>query len=329
MSVTIKTIAESTGLSISTVSRALAETGRIKQSTRETVLQAAKRLGYTPNAAAKALITGRSRSIGLVVPTVTNPFFTAVLKGAQARARSLGYILIVADSDENPAVERALVAEFAARTEGVIVGVVPSATADADAESYASLGPMITINRQSDGISSACIDISAGARQAMEHLAAQGHRRIAYLGGSEYSWMNNIQRASFAEEANVAGMEFREFGPYTTDAEGGASALEPVLAGKFTAAIAFNDLMAMGLIGRLMAKGFHCPDDLSVIGVDDIPYASMSYPPLTTIRVNPDRLGMAAVDALVASFDAVDASLHRSLLDTQLVVRSSTGAVPA
>lgn len=325
MSVTIKTIAAETGLSISTVSRALAETGRIKTSTRAKVLAKAKELGYTPNEAAKTLITGRTKTIALIVPTVINPFFTAVLKGTQARARALGYILIVADSDEDPALERRLVAELTDRTDGLIVSVSPSPAAEEDAISYSERTPMVLLNREAPGVPYARLDMSGGARQSIEHLVALGHRRIAYIGGSDSSWMNHHQAALLIAEAAAAGVELKVLGPYATGPEGGAAALAPIRAAGITAVVAFNDLMAMGLIGQMSAQSLLCPEDLSVIGIDDIPYASMSTPRLSTIRVSPGRLGSAAVDVLVSIInEGHDARRTHVLQETELVVRDST-----
>ena len=171
-------------------------------------------------------------------------------------------------------------------------------------------------------------DMTAGIRQAVDHLVALGHTDFGYLSGNANSWMNDHASSLVASECARHGVNLRVFGPYTTEPEGGAAALEPVLASKVTAVLAFNDLMALGLMAQLEQRGLKCPSHVSVIGVDDIPYAAISSPPLTTVRVTPVRVGAGAVELLL---DVVEGRLstpeRRTTDGSQLVVRGSTSTV--
>jgi len=323
---TIKTVADATGLSISTVSRALAEKGRVSAGTRQLIVRAAKDLGYRPNQAAKTLVTGHTNTIGLVVPDIANPFFTSLLKGVQSRARSRGYIVLLADADNDANLERDVVREISHLTAGLIIHPVAAATTEGDLAIYAADGHAVVVNREADGIASARADLALGLRQAVAHLVALGHRSIGYLSGSEFSWANRYRLEVLKADASQYGIEVTEFGPYSTTAEGGAAALEPVVASRVTAAIAFNDEMALGLMSQMRARGMTCPTDLSIIGGSDFPYASMISPALTTIRVESNRIGRAAVDLLVELIENDEAEPgQRVALPTGLVVRESTG----
>lgn len=301
----------------------------MKPETRDLIVRTARSLGYVPNQAAKTLVTGRTKSIGLVVPDITNPFFTALLKGAQLRARSLGYLLLLADADNDSKLEREVVREIENLTGGVIIHPVASATSDEDLAQYAASGLVVVVNREAEGISSARADLAVGIRQAVAHLVALGHTSIGYLSGSPHSWANRYRLEVLKEETGRYDVGLSVFGPYSTSAEGGAAALEPVIASGVTAVIAFNDEMALGVISQMRARGIRCPQDLSVVGGSDFPYASMISPALTTIRVDPNRVGRAAVDLLVGIIESPDDfDVERVSLPTGLVVRESTGIAP-
>lgn len=326
MAATIKTIAAATGLSASTVSRALSSRGRVNAATKDRVFRAAQELGYQPNLAAKALVTGRSRTIALIVPTVTNPFFTALLKGAQARARSLGYMLLLGDSDEDAVLERELVSELLERSEGMIIAATPSPSATRDVEAYGAAGEVVLINRDAAGILHARPDVSEGLRQALEHLAALGHRRIAYIRGSASSWMDAHQQDVLTEQAGRLNLELSLLGPYATTSEGGEAAVDTIIASGASAVIAFNDLMALGITKRAHERGIGIPGALSVIGIDDIPYAAMAQPPLTSIRLNPYRIGRGAVDLLVNAIERPETEREGATFPTELIVRGTTAS---
>jgi len=313
--VTVHDVARAAGVSISTVSRALASPDRVAAPTRERVRAAADELGYRPNRAASVLRAGRTGAYGLVVPDLANPYFAAVAKGAQARARERGAGLFVVDTEENPDLEAEVLTSLAPQTDGVVL-CSPRAVDRA----LAVLGerPVVLVNHEADGVPAVETDHAAGMRRALEHLRALGHRRIAYVGGPESSWSDRRRRAGLAAAA-YDDVDVVALGAFRPQVEGGQAAADLVVASGATAVITFNDLVAVGLVGRLRARGLDVPGDLSVVGCDDSYVASLVTPALTTLRVDLRAMGRAAVDLLVADDGATAAPL-----DVDLVVRSST-----
>lgn len=325
MAVTIRTVADATGLSMSTVSRALANKGRINETTREYVAQKARELGYKPNSAARTLISGRSRNLGLVVPTITNPFFAALIKGAHRRSRELGYTLYISDANEDEVLEAELFAELAEGVEGFMIAATPSRDVEERVRSYAATKRTVLLNLRMDGVASATADTSEGLRQAVDHLAALGHRTIGFLAGSSTSWSSAERARIVAREAERVGLDFHEFGPYSPDFGGGAAATSPLLTSGATAVIAYNDMMALGLLSQMHALDVPAPGALSIVGIDDIPYSAMSTPRLSSVRVDPERIGKTAVELLVKTIEH-ETDGEPMTIPTAFVVRESTAA---
>ncbi|MCO5973948.1 LacI family DNA-binding transcriptional regulator [Actinoallomurus soli] len=327
MPVTIQDVAREAGVSVSTVSRAFTVPDLVKEETRQHVLQTAERLGYRPNRAARGLITGKTGNFGVIVPDLSNPFFPTVLKGVQARAREADYAVFLADCDENPAEEMALVQAMAKQVDGVIL--CSSRMTPSQLDRVVGTTSLVFINRQVRDNPAVLMGPAAGMRQAIDHLAALGHRRVAYLNGPKASWSNRERRRGLRQAARYA-MEIVELGPFAPRFEGGPHAADLVIAEGVTALIAFNDLLALGVMSRLADRGVAVPEEMSVVGFDDIPMAGMATPPLTTVAMQNERAGRAAVDLLVnlLTVSGADAGDLRRDLDCQLIVRAST-TVPA
>jgi DNA-binding LacI/PurR family transcriptional regulator len=325
--VTIQDVAREAGVSVSTVSRAFTVPEMVRDETRHYVLETAERLGYRPNRAARGLITGKTGNLGVIVPDLSNPFFPIVLKGVQSRAREADYAVFLADCDENATEEIALVQAMAKQVDGVIL--CSSRMSASQLERIVDMTSLVFINRQVRDQPAVLMDPATGMRQAIDHLAALGHRRVAYLSGPRASWSNRERRRGLRRAARH-GMEIVELGPFAPRFEGGPHAADLAIAEGVTATIAYNDLMALGVMSRLADRGVAVPERMSVVGFDDIPMAGMATPPLTTVAMQNERAGRAAVDLLVnlLTVSGADAGDLRRELDCQLIVRAST-AVPA
>jgi DNA-binding LacI/PurR family transcriptional regulator len=324
--VTIRDVARHAQVSVSTVSRALSAPELVNRVTRQRVLAAATELGYSPNRAARSLITGRTCNVGIVVPDLGNPFFTSMLKTVQSRARQAGFAVFVADSDEDPAVEQELVRAMAKQVDGILL-CSPGIDDDAIV-ALAETKPLVLINRRVPGISAALMDSAGGMRQLLEHLAALGHRRCAYLNGPPSSWSNRERRRGLRSAVRRTGIELVELGPFVPRYEGGLQAADLAVAAGVTAVISYNDVMALGALARLRGRGIDVPTELSVTGFDDLVFAAISAPPLTTVAMPLESAGRVAVDLLLSRLETDDPTPQYHELPTHLIVRSTTSTPP-
>lgn len=319
-------VARVAGVSVSTVSRALSRPDVVAPETLSKVLGTARALGYQPNRAARGLSTARHGVIGLVVPDIENPFFASVTKGVQARARAMGLAVMIADSDEDTAREAELAEQLSRHVDGSVL--CSPRTPDSTLEQIASESTIVLVNRQCGSLPAVLIDQADGVQLALAHLWALGHRRIAYAGGPTSSWSSRARqvavRAFISEHADA---ELVELGSFPPDVSGGLAAADLLIASGATAVLAYNDLVALGLIARLRRRGFDVPGDISAVGVDDIPMAALTSPPLTTVGVSLTACGRAAVDLLVHALRQPGLAQQPSFQDLsfRLVVRESTG----
>ena len=319
---TIHDVARLAGVAPSTVSRAMTG-GVVSPATRQAVLAAAGRLGYRPNRQAQGLVTGRTGTLGLVVPDLRNPFFGDVAKGVSVRARALDIQVFIADTDEEQPAELEAIGSLL----GAVDGLLLCSPRAGDDELAAVLGsqPAVAIHRAVPGLPSVVADLVDGTHQATAHLHALGHRRIGFVRGPRTSWAA-AQRWTGVDD--LPDVELLPFGPVAPTFDGGVAAADLVLASGATAVIAYNDLVALGLLHRFAARGVRVPDDLSVVGYDDVAVASMVSPPLTTVVVPQERAGAAAVDLMLRRLAApAGAEPEQLLLATRLAVRGSTAVV--
>jgi LacI family transcriptional regulator len=324
---TIRDVARVSGVHVSTVSRTFSAPHLVNSETRNRVLAAAEGLGYRPNRAARALITGRTHNLGLIVADISNPFFPPLIKAAQAQARQRDYHVFVADTDEDPVAEEEIIQTFTKQVDGVLL--CSPRLSNRVIERLGAEVPFVVINRQVKGMSTVLMDVGHGARLAIGHLTALGHRRLALLAGPPGSWTSReIQREAGAS-ARSAGVQLAVIGPNQPTAEGGAEAAAAVLGSGATGVLAYNDLVAIGLIDGLYGRGVRVPADVSVIGVDDIVPGRLNRPKLTTVAMPASAAGRTAVDLLLQSVAAGEPRpATQARLATSLVVRESTAAPP-
>lgn len=329
--VTVHDVAARSGVSIATVSRALREPHRVSGDTRDRVLDAVRELGYRPNRAASGLRRGRTGVIALVVPDIENPYFSSLTKGAQATARERGYGLVVVDTTERADVETDEINALRSQIDGIILA--SSRLTDDALAAIAGSTVSVLINRDLSDRGSAApsvtVDETAATREAVAHLVGLGHRRIAYVGGPDTSWSQ--ARRSRGMRAAVDGfldVELIELSGNAPDAGGGRAAADLLSNDLPTAVVAYNDLVALGLLARWSELGIRVPDDVSLIGFDNTFVAELASPHLTSVGADLRELGDAAVELLLARIDEPGgdaASVSRHDVQPRLVVRASTG----
>ncbi len=327
---TIYDVADRAGVSTATVSRWLA--GQPVRAA-EAVRQAVEQLGYRPNQTARSLKSGRRGVIGVVVPDVTNPFFASVVKGLEQASRGFGYRLLLANSDESADLEAEVLQDLTGRVDGFILA--PAHEQDrAGAQLRAAGVPAVLLDRElSDGedFDVVLVDNEGGARRAAEHLVCLGHTRIAMINGPGDTTPGQGRRKGFL--AGLAGKDqelepaydlvgnFRE--------ESGRQLALQLLASPHppTAIFSANNLMTVGALKALQDMRIRVPQDVSIVGFDDLLLGSLLRPPLTCIDRPDVEQGALAMRLLLSRLaDGVLDDPRRVVLETRLLVRESTGA---
>ncbi|MBA2954855.1 LacI family DNA-binding transcriptional regulator [Nocardioides sp. MAH-18] len=323
---TITDVAAAAGVAASTVSRAFTHPGRVNVHTREHVLAVAEELGYAPNPAARALESGRTRTLALLVPDITNPYFAGVIKGAERGAAAAGLTLVLGDTAENPAQEAQLVRRLGPAVDGFVLSA--SRLPDEELRRAADLNPIALVNRATPGLACVVADFDSGTRQIVDHLASLGHHSLVFLGGPPESWSGARRWAGLRAAAEERGLGATRFGPYVPALAGGAAAADAAIAAGATAVVAHNDMLAIGVMLRLAERGVDVPGDVSVVGFDNIVGADFCNPPLTTLAERTEEAGARAVEAVAAQVLSRTDDPPTRVLPTQLVVRRSSGPVP-
>jgi LacI family transcriptional regulator len=284
------------------------------------VMDVAKRLGYVPNHTARALSTGRAGTVAIVVPDIANPFFPPLIRGAQAAADQAGFSLLLGDSDEDPTREDVLVGKFGPQTDGIVLA--SSRMTEEQIRAHAKRRPLVLINRDVAGLPRVLIDTATGIAAAVEHLAGLGHRHLVYVSGPTSSWSNAERRRAVRSAGRRLGLKVSAVAARRSTYDAGVQRVDDILGTGGSAVIAFDDLLAQGILAGLAARGVTVPDQFSVIGCDDVLAATMS-PPLTTVSAHGGHAGRKAVDLLVSFLDG-DEGDERRVLETSLVLRSTT-----
>lgn len=321
---TIYDIAKLAGVNPSTVSRALSTPGRINSKTEEKVKKAAQELNYRVNPFARALPTGRTKMIALVVADITNPVFFNAIRGAESVASAAGYTLVVAESQESSANEARVTQQILPSVDGLVM--VTSRLSDKEIQELNKIKPVSLMNRVVKGVNDVVPRVEPGIKEAISHLHSLGHEHIAYVSGPSNSWMSIERWRLLMKNALKVGMSIVEIGSTSPTLEGGKDAFDRVKAAGVTAVIAYNDLVAIGLMREAQAKGLKIPSQLSIIGFDNIFGSDFTSPGLTTIATQLNQVGAEAVTAILNALQ-VDGQEFDELgnHETSLVIRQSTG----
>jgi LacI family transcriptional regulator len=329
MSHTMREVAKRAGVSPATVSRVLNKTQYIAPETERRVLDVVRQLNYYKNVHARRLATGQSDLFGLVISEIANPYFPEIIRGFQAAAWERGFDVLLFNTEYQEARTGSVIRKLIeSDVRGVAVmtsSVSKSATAELTAAGIAVV--FCNFGAPERLISNVSIDYQKGISQAIEHVVKLGHRRPAVIAGP----VNN-RTAITIKQALIKGLNERELNPfpiieanYRVDA--GASAVRAILSQKEIATVIFcgSDLIAMGAMKTLEEEGVRVPEEVSVVGIDDISFASLARPPLTTISVPREQLGVIAFEALEKVLKLKRGKGADYYLGTELVVRKSTG----
>ena len=331
--VTLRDVARVAGVHPATVSRALNEETRalVNEETARRVLEAAAKLGYQPNPIARGLKTNRSYTIGVLIPDLTNPLFPPILRGIEDRLETAGYTPLIANTDNDP--ERELLDSQTMRARQVDGIIAATARRDHrlhDALLEADIELVLVNRRQAElPVSSATADDRMGMGLAVEHLLSLGHTRVAHLGGPlDYS--TGLDRyEGFHQTMRAAGLEVDPelvlVAEAFTESEGARLCGQLMDRGReFTAVVAANDLLALGCYDVFGERAVSCPDEISVVGFNDMPFADRFQPPLTTIHIPHYEIGKAAAELMLERLQDGDSSPRNIRLEPRLVVRGST-----
>ncbi len=323
---TIRDVARDAGVSVATVSRVLAGSVRVSPTRGERVQASVRRLGYTPHSVARSLASGRTRLVGVLVPNLANHYFYILVKRMLHDAERDGYRLIVADSDENLVAERELAGNLLHQTDGLILAS-PRAPTNVLRQLVGQGKPVVVLNRLVDRlpVTQVAVESYPAMRRLASHVAELGHRRVAYLQGPLRSWHSKERwravRVQARHELDVTAIRVG------ATMEAGHAAVPEILRSGATAVLAYNDLVAIGVMVGLAEHGVRVPADLSVTGYDDIPYSRYVTPPLTTVRSPQEQVGSVAWKAMSGLLHG-DRPGARTVLAAEPVIRQST-APPA
>lgn len=320
---TIYDVARAAGVAASTVSRAFSRPGRVHSETAERIRRVAAELGYHANPITRASSTGRTSMVALVISDIGNPFSNEIVHGAQVAAAEAGYCVLLADAQESGRREREVLERVMSTVDGIVLAT--SRMPDTAIRTIAKQRPVVVLNRAIADVPSIVTDNPRGVRRAVEHLAALGHRRITYAAGPEASWVDGVRWRSLRATATELGLQARRIGPCEPTLTGGARAAAELSRQPASAVIAYNDLVAIGLIRALTARGVAVPHEVSVVGFDNVYAAELVTPALTTVAAPLNAMGHTAVRNLLAMIrGARPHALEPVLLPSRLVVRAST-----
>ncbi|MEZ5426847.1 MAG: LacI family DNA-binding transcriptional regulator [Pyrinomonadaceae bacterium] len=326
----IKDVAKEAGVSTATVSHVINETKFVTDETRRRVQQAIEKLNFYPNAHARSLASGRTNIIGLLVSDISNPFFPELVKSIETAAFERGYNVMLFNTNYNA--ERA--ADYVRRLIELKVAGVALMTAELDPDLIKELqkrnvrAVFNDLGVVGEYMSNIVLDYSSGIEEAVRHLISLGHKRIAHIAGSSRIRSGNIRREAFVEA-------MRKFLPGADDSlifegdfrfESGRMAGAKILELKElpTAVVVANDMMALGAMAEFKAAGLNVPQDISIVGFDDIAFASLCEPPLTTVCSPRVEMGRRAVEALMTTIEKTGKSGAEIRIPTYLIIRKST-----
>ncbi len=327
----IREVAQAAKVSVATVSRTLQMPDLVAPHTRTRVQEAIERLGYTPNAQARMLRTARTHVIVALVPDISNPFFAEVIRGIEQVAHQNGYSVLLGDTQNSRIREKAYADLLATKQADGLITLLPHVPR------VALAGPLPIVNAceyvKDKSVTSVYVDNVAAAREGVEYLLTLGHRDIAFVTGPMDSPISIDRDLGYEQALQFAGLKrdrkLTAIGDFSV--ESGIRAIEILIAQgqRFTAVFCSNDEMAIGVIRAIKSNGLKVPEDISVMGFDDIRFARYMDPPLSTVAQPKDELGREAMNMLIEILRGTDVPARKRILPTQLIIRASTARCAA
>jgi LacI family transcriptional regulator len=337
--VTINEVAAKARVHASTVSRVLNEETRsmVSKPVADRVLGVARKLGYAPNPLAAGLRTRRSRTIGVLIPDLTNPVFPPIVRGIAQTMHDAGYIVVLADSNNDVREAQAIVTSLRARhVDGLILATAQRE--DPIVEDCVEHGiPLVLVNRSADKtpVATVATDDDLGIHLALEHLLDLGHRRIAFVGGPQSTSTGYARYRAFVAAIKERGLDTDRRmivnGKAFSEVAGKESLSKIIQTEgvKFTAVVAANDLLALGCFDALEQHGLRCPHDVSVTGFNHMPFVDRFSPSLTTVHIPHHDLGVKSAELLLERIENPEVQPRTIRLRPHLVVGRSTRALGA
>ena len=320
---TIYDVAREAGVAPSTVSRAFARPGRVSAEAADRVRVAAARLGYRTTTRARAVSGSKTAMVALVIPDVTNPVFFDITRGAEDAATEAGYTLLLADFRESGKLEREAIDRAISAVEGILLG--GPRISDSAIRMTAKQRPTVVINRAVPDVPSVVVDNPRGMRRVAEHLRELGHDTLTYVAGPEASWSDGMRWRSLREAAHDLGLHVHRLGPFEPTQAGGFAAVPALGRQRPTAVVAYNDLVAIGVMRGLTKLGVQIPGEVSVVGFDNIFGADFCSPTLTTVAAPLRVLGTAGMRRLIIELGRVHhLPAPPGILPVRLIPRGST-----
>jgi len=324
---TIRDVAAAAGVSTATVSKFVNGTQRFSSAVEARLSSTIEELGYRSNPMAQSMITGRTKAIGLSVLDIANPHYASVVKGANRVAQAHGYTVLLVDTEETPERERQLLEALSRRVDGMIVY---SRTPEEELDWLLALDrPSVFFGRPDHiGLPSVASDDQLGAFMVTRHLVAQGHKRVGYLGYAN-SRRNPERMAGVREALAAQDLELSVFEAEAPVSGAGEKLCSSIMLGRqpLDALVCFNDLLALGFMKAAQTLGFRVPEDISVVGFDNIQFGSFASPALTSVDLNSEQMGAAAMQKLLASIEGQEVE-SLTVVNAQLVLRASTATRP-